>query len=201
MDVSNRIESEVPLLAIPDHLVFAFEEWIAELIREGCDSVDSPQAQEAVIKAVHIRDGFVAGSLTPIQISAVADGAADWLQPHWPTDPKGAGEVERLAAVTRELKISARVRPQRCRSSCSPTAPPPSGQPVAQRHLDVLEGAKPPRRQHAIAGQLLGKGVLGGAVQATPSVHHDDHLLGPQQPLRDTERAQCIVGDQPRRYE
>ena len=88
MDISDRIESQVPPVAIPEHLVFAFEEWIAELIREACDSADSPQTQAAVIKAVHIRDGFVAGSLAPAQISALADGAADWLQPQWPTGPQ-----------------------------------------------------------------------------------------------------------------
>jgi hypothetical protein len=103
MDTSDRTESQVPPVAIPGHLVFAFEEWIAELIREACDSADSPQTQEEVIDAVHIRDGFVAGSLAPAQIAALADGAADWLQPRWPKDPQGAGEVERLAAVAREL--------------------------------------------------------------------------------------------------
>jgi hypothetical protein len=103
MDISNGIESEVPLLAIPDHLVFAVEEWIAEQIRRACDSADSPEAQDAVIKAVHIRDGFVAGSLTPAQIAELAEGAADWLRPQWPTDVKSAAEVQRLAALTREL--------------------------------------------------------------------------------------------------
>jgi predicted component of type VI protein secretion system len=103
MDISNGIESRVPLLAIPDHLVFAVEEWIAEQIRRACDSADSPEAQAAVIRAVHVRDGFVAGSLTPAQVAELAEGAADWLHPQWPTDPKSAAEVQRLAALTREL--------------------------------------------------------------------------------------------------
>jgi hypothetical protein len=102
MDISDRIESEVSLV-IPGHLVFAFEEWIAELIRRAGDSADSPEAQEAVIKAVHLRDGFVAGSLRPVQTAELAAGAADWLQPQWPKDPEAVGDVERLAAFTREL--------------------------------------------------------------------------------------------------
>jgi hypothetical protein len=103
MDFSNGIESRVPLVAIPEHLSFAFEEWIAEQIRRACDSADSPETEAAVIRAVHVRDGFVAGSLRPAQVAEVAEGAAGWLQPHWPKEPGDVGEVERLAAVTREL--------------------------------------------------------------------------------------------------
>jgi hypothetical protein len=103
MDISNGIESQVPLVAIPEHLAFAVEEWIAEQIRRACDRADSPEAQAAVIRAVHVRDGFVAGSLTPAQMAEVAEGAAGWLQPHWPKDPGEVREVERLAALTREL--------------------------------------------------------------------------------------------------
>jgi hypothetical protein len=103
MDISDRIESEVPGVAIPAHLVFAFEEWIAQQIRAACDRHDSPENQGSVIEAVHVRDAFVAGSLTPRQTAELADGAASWLAPQWPTSTGEADEVERLVAATREL--------------------------------------------------------------------------------------------------
>jgi hypothetical protein len=84
MDISDRTECQVLPAAIPGHLVFAFEEWIAEVIRRACDS---PEALGAVINAVHLRDAFVAGSLTSAQTAELAAGAASWLQPHWPKDP------------------------------------------------------------------------------------------------------------------
>jgi hypothetical protein len=40
------------------HLVFAFEEWIAELIGQARDSGGSPEAHSPAIKAVHFRDAF-----------------------------------------------------------------------------------------------------------------------------------------------
>ncbi|MCU1675563.1 MAG: hypothetical protein JWM93_321 [Frankiales bacterium] len=101
MDTSDRIESRDPL-AIPEHLVFAFEEWIAELIREACDD-DSPETRDAVIKAVHFHDAFGAGSMTPAQLAELAEGAAGWMEPKWPSDPADADEVERLLGVSREL--------------------------------------------------------------------------------------------------
>jgi hypothetical protein len=103
MDISDRIESQVPGVAIPAHLVFAFEEWIAEQIREACDRHHSPENQSSVIEAVHVRDAFVAGSLTPQQTAELADGAASWLGPQWPKSTREADEVERLVGATREL--------------------------------------------------------------------------------------------------
>ncbi|MCW2994137.1 MAG: hypothetical protein JWQ18_1632 [Conexibacter sp.] len=120
MDISDRIEFEVPLAAIPDRLVFAFEEWLRELIRQACDRDDSPERQVAVVEAAHLRDGFLAGSLTPVQVAELAAGAAGWLQPEWPENAEEVGEVEHLASVTRgllELRdralVAARSRPQR----------------------------------------------------------------------------------------
>jgi hypothetical protein len=104
MDISDRTESHVSPVAIPGRLVFALEEWIAEQIRRACDSDGSPEAQAAVIEAVHLRDAFVAGSPPPAQTAELVEGAADWLQPQWPKDPEAAGDVERLAAATRELR-------------------------------------------------------------------------------------------------
>jgi hypothetical protein len=101
MDISDRIESRDPL-AIPEHLVFAFDEWIAELIRLACDS-DSPETRGAVIKAVRIHDAFAARSLTPVQLAELAEGAARWMEPRWPENPGDAEEVERLLGVSREL--------------------------------------------------------------------------------------------------
>jgi hypothetical protein len=103
MDISDRIESQEPCVAIPAHLVFAFEEWIAEQIRQACDRHDDPENQHSVIEAVHVRDAFVAGSLTPRQTAELADGAAGWLAPQWPKKTREADEVERLVGATREL--------------------------------------------------------------------------------------------------
>jgi hypothetical protein len=86
MDLSDRIESR-DRLAIPDHLVFAFEEWIAELIiREACDG-DSPETRDAVIKAVHFHDALATESLTPAQLAELAEGAAGWMSPSGPMTP------------------------------------------------------------------------------------------------------------------
>jgi hypothetical protein len=101
MDISDRIESR-DRLAIAGHLVFAFEEWIAELIRQACDG-DSPGTRDAVIKAVHFHDAFATGSLSPAQLAELAEGAAGWMEPKWPSDPAEADEVERLLGVSREL--------------------------------------------------------------------------------------------------
>jgi hypothetical protein len=56
-----------------------------------------------VIEAVHVRDAFVAGSLTPQQTAELADGAASWLAPQWPKSTGEADEVERLLGAAREL--------------------------------------------------------------------------------------------------
>jgi hypothetical protein len=101
MDISDRIESRDPL-AIAGYLVFAFEEWIAELIRQACDG-DSPETRDAVIKAVHFHDAFATRSLTPAQLAELAEGAAGWMEPKWPSDPADADEVERLLGISREL--------------------------------------------------------------------------------------------------
>ena len=103
MDISDGIESEVPLVVIPEHLVFAFEEWIAEMIKRACDAHGSPKDRSTVINAVHLHDAFVAGSLTPAQTAELAGCAAGWLEPEWPKRLEDADEVKRLAAVTREL--------------------------------------------------------------------------------------------------
>jgi hypothetical protein len=103
MDISDRTESEVPPAAIPDRLVFAFEEWLRELVRQACDRSDSPESQAAVSDAVHLRDAFVAGSLTPAQTAELAADAAQWLQPLWPKNLEDVEEVEHLASVTRGL--------------------------------------------------------------------------------------------------
>jgi hypothetical protein len=101
MDLSDRIESRDPL-AIPEHLVFAFDEWIAELMRQACEH-DKATARVAVTKAVHIQDAFAARSLTPVQLAELAEGAARWMESRWPSDPADADEVERLLGVSREL--------------------------------------------------------------------------------------------------
>ncbi len=100
MDDQDRTAPADLIVPIPEHLVFAFEEWIAENIRRACDSAEP---HDAAIDAVHLRDAFVAGSLTSAQTAELAANAADWLQPQWPKNPEDADEVERLAATTREL--------------------------------------------------------------------------------------------------
>jgi hypothetical protein len=90
-------------VAIPEHLVFAFEEWIAEHIRQARDADNGQEARPAVFKAVHLHDAFVAGSLTPAQTAELAEGAACWLAPRWPRTPEDAEEVEQLVGATREL--------------------------------------------------------------------------------------------------
>ena len=67
---------------------------------------------------------------------------------------------------------------------------------VAQRLLDVLEGAQPPRGHRAVGHQRLGELVLGGSAQAAAVVHHHDDLLGAEQALGGAERADRVVGDQ-----
>jgi hypothetical protein len=74
---SDRSESVVPRVEIPAQLVFAFEEWIVEALRQACDDFPKPEARGAVIQAVHLHDRFVAGTLTPVQIAELAAGAAD----------------------------------------------------------------------------------------------------------------------------
>jgi hypothetical protein len=108
MDVWDRIESRDPL-AIREHLVFAFDEWIAELIRLACDD-DSPETRDAVIKAVHIHDAFAARSLTPAHLAELAEGAAGSMEPRWPENPGDADEVDRLlgARAARAVRPSAR---------------------------------------------------------------------------------------------
>jgi hypothetical protein len=103
MDISDRTASRAPLAAIPEHLVFACEEWLHELIRQACDREDSAESQAAVSDAVHLRDAFVAGLLTPAQIADLATDAADWLVPRWPKNAEDVDEVEHLAGVTRDL--------------------------------------------------------------------------------------------------
>jgi hypothetical protein len=103
MDDSDRSESAVPRVAMPAQLVFAFEEWIVEALRQACDHFAKPEARAAVIQAVHLHDRFVAGTLTPAQIAELAARAADWLHPSWPESVEDADEVERLLGTARQL--------------------------------------------------------------------------------------------------
>jgi hypothetical protein len=103
MDDSDRSESVVPRVAIPAHLVFAFEEWIVEALRQACDDFAKPEARAAVIQAVRLHDRFVAGTLTPAQIAELAARAADWLHPRWPESVEDADEVGRLVGIARQL--------------------------------------------------------------------------------------------------
>ena len=103
MDDSDRSESVVPRVAIPAQLVFAFEEWIVEALRQACDDFGKPERRAAVIQAVHLHDRFVAGTLTPSQVAELATGAADWLHPRWPESVEDADEVGRLLGVARQL--------------------------------------------------------------------------------------------------
>lgn len=54
MNISGRVESR-DLLAIPEHLVFAFDEWIRQACEQG-----KATTRFAEIKAVHIQDTFAA---------------------------------------------------------------------------------------------------------------------------------------------
>jgi hypothetical protein len=101
MDDSDGIEPR-DSLAIPEHLVFAFDEWTTELITQACDS-HSTEDSEAVSDGVHLRDAFLARSLTPAQLAKLAEGAAEWMEPRWPKEPDQAEEVERLLGVARDL--------------------------------------------------------------------------------------------------
>jgi hypothetical protein len=103
MDDSDRTESREPPVTIPEHLVFAIEEWLAERVRQACDSYDGDQTRLAVTEAVGRYEAFTAGSLTASQIAEAADGAADWLQPLWPRNQKEVEEVTRLLTATRGL--------------------------------------------------------------------------------------------------
>lgn len=103
MDDSDRSESEVPRVEIPAQLVFAFEEWIVEALRQACDDFAKPEARTPVIQAVHVHDRFVAGTLTPAQIAELAARAADWLHPSWPESVEDADEVGRLLGIARQL--------------------------------------------------------------------------------------------------
>jgi hypothetical protein len=99
MDDSDRIESQESPGAIPDHLVFAIEEWLEEQIRQRCDGYDGEASRRAVVEAVHLYDGFV----TVAQVAELADGAGDWLGPRWPRTQHEAEEVTRLLSATRGL--------------------------------------------------------------------------------------------------
>jgi hypothetical protein len=97
-------ESQVPSVAIPEHLVFAFEEWIGELISRRATAQIAGGSRRGSQGRPYA--GCVCGRVADSGIDAeLAAGAADWLQPQWPTHPEAeaAGDVERLAAVTREL--------------------------------------------------------------------------------------------------
>jgi hypothetical protein len=58
MDDSDRTESRESLIAIPDHLVFAIEEWLRERIRQACDGYDGEESRRAVVEAVHLYDAI-----------------------------------------------------------------------------------------------------------------------------------------------
>jgi hypothetical protein len=81
MDDSDRTEPEVLPVAIPEHLVFAIEEWLEERIRQASDTYEGEETRVAVTEAVRLYEAFRAGSLTPSEIAELAEGAADWLQP------------------------------------------------------------------------------------------------------------------------
>ena len=103
MDVSDRIESQESAVAIPEHLVFAIEEWLEERIRQACDMYEGEETRVAVTEAVRLYEAFGAGSLTPSETAELAAGAADWLQPRWPRSLEEAREVARLLTATRGL--------------------------------------------------------------------------------------------------
>jgi hypothetical protein len=102
MDIPDRIESRDSLV-IPEHLVFAFDDWISELFRRALDAGDEVEGRAAAIKAVHVHDAFVAGTLTPAQLAELTQSAAHWMEPRWPSDPGDADTVARLLDVSREL--------------------------------------------------------------------------------------------------
>jgi hypothetical protein len=102
VDISDRIESRDSLV-IPEYLVFAFEDWISELFRRALDTGDEVEGRAAAINVVHLQDAFVAGSLTPAQLAELAEGAAHWMEPRWPSNPGDADTVARLLDVSREL--------------------------------------------------------------------------------------------------
>lgn len=102
MDISDRIESRDSLV-IPEHLVFAFEDWISELFRRALDTSDEVEGRAAAIKAVHLHEAFVAGTLAPAQLADLAQSAAHWMEPCWPSDPGDADTVARVLDVSREL--------------------------------------------------------------------------------------------------
>jgi hypothetical protein len=102
MDISDRIESR-DSLAIPEHLVFAFDDWISEIFRRALDTGDEVEGRAAATKAVHLHEAFVAGTLTPAQLADLTQSAAHWMEPRWPSDPGDADTVARLLDVSREL--------------------------------------------------------------------------------------------------
>jgi hypothetical protein len=108
MDISDRTASEVPLVVIPEHLVSAVDDWLWEVMRLACEAYsDTPVRRGAVVKAVHLREAFVAGSLTPAQIAEIAEGAAGWPS-RQPRSAGDADDAERLVRAARELRDRAR---------------------------------------------------------------------------------------------
>jgi hypothetical protein len=79
MDISDRIESRDSLV-IPEHLVFAFDDWISELFRRALDTGDEVEGRAAAIKAVHKKCHLAAG----------ADAETRRRGPSRPSTPGGA---------------------------------------------------------------------------------------------------------------
>jgi hypothetical protein len=103
MDDSDRTAWRESPVVVPEHLVFAIEEWLQERFRRACDDHRDQEMFPVVAELFGLHRALADGSLTPAQTAELADGAADWLQPLWPTDLEEADEAARLLAATRGL--------------------------------------------------------------------------------------------------
>jgi hypothetical protein len=86
MDNADRTACGDSPVAIPAELYFAFDEWLAELLRRAAVDTGSTDRPAAILEAVHLHDAFLAGTLTAAQTAELAAGAAGSLEPRWPTD-------------------------------------------------------------------------------------------------------------------